>query len=229
MPEPEGQILAPRADAPAAPGGPPAAEPTPPRIRRKRPPAPLLVRYLLVTVAGTALGLAAAALALNRGLGFGGVTAGPWTAWPKAGGGADPYMRAMLAHSGEIPLGASEGLSFVARTDSAGRPLDPTCDYAVSGQTPQARYWTLSVSSPDGLLFANPSERSGFTSTELLRDASGAFLITLSRRARPGNWLPLAEHDPFILSLRLYESEFSAATLAFEATNLPRIERGACV
>lgn len=189
----------------------------------------LLGKFLLAGLAGLLIGLGLTFAALQYGAGFGPVRAGPWIAWPKAGGGnIDPYLRARLAHSGEVPLGASEGVSFVARRDSAGRRLDGACDYSVSGQTPQARYWTLTAMTPDGRLFANPAGRSGFTSSEILRAADGAFAVALSHNARPGNWLPLAYKKPFILVLRLYETEFSAGALAFEPANLPVVAKGFC-
>lgn len=188
----------------------------------------LFGKYLLAAAAGIGLGLLLTVLTLQSGFRFGAVTAGPWTAFPRAGG-PDPYARAALAHSGELPLGASEGLSFAADSDSAGRTLDPRCDYVVSGRVPQGRLWTLTVMSPDGRLVDNPSRREGFTSRELLRDEAGGFAIALSRRARTGDWLPLAENGAFILALRLYESEFSAAALSFEAISLPQIARGACL
>ncbi|VTZ50248.1 conserved hypothetical protein [Methylocella tundrae] len=200
-----------------------------PSRHRLRDRAALLGKFLLVGVAGGVIGLCVTFAALRNGFGFGAVEAGPWTAWPRNGAGnIDPYSRATLALSGEIPLGASEGISFVALDDSAGNRFDASCDYTVSGQTPQARYWTLTVMTPKGRLIANPAERNGFTSSEILRSADGGFAITLSHNARPGNWLALGSDRSFILVLRLYETEFSAATLAFDASSLPTIVRGAC-
>jgi hypothetical protein len=193
----------------------------------------LFGKFLLAGALGILLGLSLTFAALENGFGFGfglgAVKAGPWSAWPKTeSGDLDPYARAMLAHSGEIPLGASEGVAFIAEGDSAGHRFEAACDYKVSGRTPQARYWTLTVMTPTGRLDANPAERNGFTSSEILRVADGGFAIFLSRHARPGNWLPLGNGETFILALRLYETDFSAATLALDATNLPTIERGAC-
>jgi hypothetical protein len=189
----------------------------------------LIGKFLLAGLIGLVIGLGVTFAALRHGVGFGAVEAGPWTAWPKVGAAnIDPYLRAALTRSGEIPLGSSEGVSFVARRDSAGRRLDGACDYTVSGQTPQARYWTLTAMTPDGHLFATPARRNGFTSSEILRAADGGFTIALSTNARPGNWLPLVYRRDFILVLRLYENEFSAGALAFEPANLPIIVKGFC-
>ena len=189
----------------------------------------LIGKFLLAGLIGLLIGLGVTFAALRNGVGFGAVRAGPWTAWPKVGAAnIDPYQRAALTRSGEIPLGASEGVSFLAQNDSAGNRLDGACDYTVSGQTPQARYWTLTAMTSEGRLFANPAHRNGFTSSEILRAADGGFSIALSTNARPGNWLPLAYRKDFILVLRLYETEFSAGALAFEPANLPVIVKGFC-
>jgi len=189
----------------------------------------ILVKFLFVGFVGALLGLVATFAMIQHGSGLNAVRAGPWVAYPRIGAGdIDPYARAMLAQSGEMSLGASEGLSFVARGDSSGAAFSPDCDYTLSGEPPKARYWTLTLLSPKGYLVANAALRHGFTSTEILRSPNGGFDITLSRRARPGNWLPIGETKKFILVLRLYDTELSAATVALDADNLPKLVRGAC-
>jgi hypothetical protein len=189
----------------------------------------LIGKFLLAGLAGLLIGLGVTFALLQNGFGFGVVKAGPWSTWPKAGAASiDPYLRAKLIHSGEVPLGSSEGLGFVALSDSAGNRLDGACDYTVSGQTPQARYWTLTAMTPAGRLFASPAGRNGFTSSEILRSADGGFAIVLSHDARPGNWLPLVRGERFSLNLRLYETEFSAAAASFDPASLPVILRGSC-
>ena len=117
------------------------------------------LKMLVIAVAGLWLGLAGTYYAVERGedggVGtsflFGAVKAGPWTGWPKSGTrDADPYARALYARNGETPLGITEGLSFLARADSSGAPLNPACDYVLSGAIPPARFWTLSAATPHG-------------------------------------------------------------------------------
>jgi hypothetical protein len=190
--------------------------------------AAIFVKFLFVAFVGALLGLVATFLTIEHGSGFSAVRAGPWVAYPKIGAGnIDPYARAMLAQSGEMSLGASEGLSFVARGDSAGGAFSPACDYVLSGEPPKARYWTLTLLSPKGYLIANSALRHGFTSSEILRSPKGGFDIAISRHARPGNWLPIGEAKKFILVLRLYDTELST-TVALDAEDLPRIVKGAC-
>lgn len=189
----------------------------------------LVLKYLLVVTLGVALGLAGTFLSVEEGLGFGAVRAGPWTGWPKTGSrDADPYARAARARSGEMPLGITEGLSFLARADDAGRPLDPRCDYVVSGATPAARFWTLTAMTPEGLLLDTRPRQYGFTSSEVVRGVSGEFAIAIASRARPGNWLPVAPDQPFILMLRVYDTTVSASASAIDASLMPNIRRQRC-
>ena len=186
------------------------------------------LKTLVAVAIGIALGLTMTFFAVERGLGFGAVRAGPWIGWPKTGSrDADPYARAVLSRTGETPLGIAEGLSFVARNDSNGALLDPRCDYSLRGPTPAARWWTLSVMTPEGRLIDNAAHEYGFTSAEVVRSADGDFEISASRSARSGNWLPLPE-QPFVLVLRLYDTTISATASALDEKAMPSITRRRC-
>jgi hypothetical protein len=160
----------------------------------------------------TTIGFATAWYAVDRGLVFGTVTVGSWKAWPLEGSAsADPYSLAMLARSGEVPLGGGEGIAFTAETDRAGRPLDGRCTYDIDGQTPAARLWTLTAYDAAGRVMANPANRSGFLSREILRRPDGSFLITASSEVMPGNWLPILPVR-FKLVLRLYDTPLTTGS-----------------
>ena len=131
----------------------------------------------------------------------------PGPAWPKNGTpGIDPYARAMVARTGELPVGSGDGVAFYARADDAGQSLDGRCDVLLSGTTPQARFWTITLYDPEGRLVANSMQRQGFTSQEIIRNADGSFDITVGPRARPGNWLPTGGVEKYLLVLRLYDT-----------------------
>jgi hypothetical protein len=189
----------------------------------------IIGKFLSATVIGILIGALLTFIVLERGTSFGAIEAGPWTGWPRSGtSDVDPYTRAMMAYSGEMPLSASEGLSFVAHADSNGADLNSDCDYTVKGEMPRARFWTLTLLSPAGFPVATKGGRQGFTSSEVLRGGGGEFEIALSRHARPGNWLPIGDTSKFILVLHLYDSELSSATVALDAANMPQIVRGRC-
>ncbi|MBI1981399.1 MAG: DUF1214 domain-containing protein [Methylocystis sp.] len=165
------------------------------------------LRAASAMIAGLLIGLFATVLSLNAGYGFNSLRAGPWTAWPHIGGAdIDPYARAVISRSGEAPLGRDQGLAFIARTDSDGAPLNAECEYRIVDPLPAARFWTIALASPDGRLVANPTERYGYSSVDVLRTETGAFEIGVAREARPGNWLSPGNARGFVVMLRLYDT-----------------------
>lgn len=189
----------------------------------------LLLGSLFAFAVAAIVGLGATWIALTKGTAYGAVTIGSWTAWPKNGTtGIDPYARAMVARSGELPIGSGDGVAFFARADDRGRSLDGRCDTRLSGITPQARYWTLALYDLDGRLVANSVQRHGFTSQEIIRNADGSFDITAGPRVRPGNWLPTGGVDRYVLVLRLYDTPVGVATRTGRDAPMPSIFVGAC-
>lgn len=187
-----------------------------------------LIDLAVAFVVAIVVGVTSAWIAIERGTIFGAVTVGGWTAWPAEGSpDADPYTLAMLARTGEVPLGAGEGLSFTATEDAAGELLDGRCDYDVVGETPAARLWTLTAYDDDGALMSNVARRPGFHSREVLREANGDFRIRLSPTVAPGNWLPIAPVERFRLELRLYDTPLTTGS-QLAALTMPAIEKVAC-
>ena len=178
---------------------------------------------------GGALGITSADWATSGEYPFGAVRVGPWTIWPRSGSrDADPYTRAVVARSGDIPLGVGEGLMLRATVDNDGRALDARCTYRIGSVTPQARHWTLTLYGGDGRPIATPLGRTGFSSSEVLRDDAGAFTIIASREARHGNWVMMPEAGRLVIVLRLYDSPVAAGSAALDQRSVPGIERVEC-
>ncbi|MGD0418422.1 MAG: DUF1214 domain-containing protein [Xanthobacteraceae bacterium] len=176
-----------------------------------------------------AIGLGATWLTLTRGIAFGSLTIGAWTAWPKSGSvDIDPYARATIARTGELPIGAGDGVAFYAHTDDTGNAFDGRCTYVVSGMTPAARYWTLTLYDAQGRLVANTIDRHGFTSAEILREAEGRFVINVGPRARSGNWLPSGGIEQFVMVWRLYDTPIGVASLTTKEGPMPAVVRKSC-
>jgi hypothetical protein len=184
----------------------------------------LLLGLLFALVVAAIVGLGTTWLALTRGMAFSAVPIGAWTAWPKSGTrDVDPYARATIARSGELPIGSGDGVAFLARTDDQGRPLDGRCDAVISGTTPQARFWTLTLYDPLGHLIGNSIDRQGFTSQEIVRRTDGTFDIVAAPRSRAGNWLPTNGVERYVLVLRLYDTPVGVATRAAREAPMPAI------
>ena len=188
---------------------------------------PLLDIAIAVAIAAV-IGLSTAWLAVDRGYMFGSVSIGGWTAWPRAGTpDADPYSLAWLARSGELPLGAGEGIAFTAKADHEGKPLAGNCVYSVTGQTPAARLWTLTAYDSEGHLMPNAAQREAFHSQEILRRSDGSFEIMVAADVQPGNWLPISRVDYFELVLRLYDTPLTSGG-TFGGSTMPEIRREQC-
>jgi hypothetical protein len=183
---------------------------------------------LVAAGAALTLGLWSAWLAVRSPAPVDTITLGAWQAWPNAGtADADPYSRARLARTGEIPLGSGEGLVLLALTDDSGRPLTTGCDYKVIGQTPPARLWTVALEDPDGRVVEGTSGVSALGSDALLRAPDGSFEIVLSAEPQTGNWISIHNVQRFRIVVRLYDTTARTGT---ELTTLfmPRITREHC-
>jgi hypothetical protein len=189
----------------------------------------LIVLILLALGIATAVGLGLTWTTATRGTDLGTLTIGAWTARPRTGTSEiDPYARAAIARSGDLPIGTGDGITFTATTDDTKKVLDGRCDVVVSGVTPAARFWTLTLYDTRGRLVANTLQRYGFTSQEVVRTADGAFQIRIASRARAGNWLPTSAIDRYVLSLRLYDTPVGVATRTQKDAPMPSIATAGC-
>jgi len=191
------------------------------------------VRLILITlvtlIIATIVGLGATWMTATRGVNVGTIKIGPWTARPKTGtSDIDPYSRASVARSGELPVGTGDGVMFTATTDDTGRKLDGRCDIVVKGVTPAARFWTLTFYDPKGRLVANSLQRYGFTSQEIVRASDGSFEVRVTSRSRAGNWLPTGGLDRYMLALRLYDTPVGVGTRTQKDAPMPSIVTVGC-
>ena len=188
-----------------------------------------LISSLFAFAIATVLGLGATYFALSRSAAFGAIKIGAWTAWPKTGtADADPYARASIARSGQLPIGLGDGVSFAAQTDDSGKILDGRCEVVLKGATPAARFWTIALYDSQGRLVANSVNRYGFTSQELVRFADGSFEIVVAPRAAAGNWLPSGGVERYHLVLRLYDTAVGASTRAGKEVPMPVVQARGC-
>jgi hypothetical protein len=189
-----------------------------------------LVFVALVALAlAAAVGLGSTWMTTTRGTELGTLTIGAWTARPRIGTtDIDPYSRATITRNGELPIGTGDGIAFTARADDKRKPLDGRCDVVVSGVTPAARFWTLTLYDDKGRLVANSLQRYGFTSEEIVRGADGGFEIHIASRARAGNWLPTGGIERYSLMFRLYDTPVGVATRTKRDAPMPQIATVGC-
>lgn len=170
---------------------------------------------IVVAVAlGVALGLYSAWKAVGSANPVDVIRMGVWEAQPSAGTSrADPYSRARLARTGELPLGSGEGLQLTAVQDQNGAPLQGGCVYRITGRTPPARLWTIAVEATDGgPLEDRPGGVRALGSEAILRSPDGTFSLYLAPEPRPGNWLSSRQEGAIRLVIRLYDTTARTVT-----------------
>jgi hypothetical protein len=187
-----------------------------------------LIHLLALFAVALTVGFGLSWYALTDGRLFGALTVGPWSAWPEAGTKTpDPYTRAHMARVGELQLGQSEGLQFIADHDSDGRPLERACTYRITGSAPVASFWTLTAETEDGVNIARPGTPLAMQSSRIARAQDGSIIVYVSQVLSPMNWLEITGAGRFSLVLTLYDvSALGGAGSGIET--LPAITREGC-
>ena len=187
------------------------------------------IELSVVVFFGLTLGGLLAWFSIQNSNGFAALKVGQWTAWPLEGSiNADPYSKAKVAADGKVPLGAAEGLALHAKTDRRGDGLLRNCQYRIDGQTPPARFWTLSAHELNGDVLRRPSGNpSSIVSRSIVRQSDGSFDLQLGPKFAPQNWLKTSGEGRFELILRLYDTPLTS-TSGIVDTKMPAITLLGC-
>lgn len=187
---------------------------------------PLILISILV---GLIVGFSTTTYTANRGMLFDAQQINGWIFVPRIGAAEiDPYRRAHLFHEGELPLASGEGFALRATQDRDGVSLHGDCRYELTGPVPNARFWTLVLNAPGGPTFSHPTERTSFTSAEIIRTHDKPFVIAIGPEPLAGNWLPSRKGHPFVLIFRFYEPPLSASATELEPRMMPQLKRLGC-
>jgi hypothetical protein len=187
-----------------------------------------LVRFVAFCFVGTLIGLVTAQQAISGRYGIVSETKGPWTAWPRATDARiDPYTRAHHVSYGLVPSNRFDTVEFEAQVDDAGRALDASCSYLVSGPMPQTRWWSVAALSSANQAGAVDEPRQGLVSRQLVFEPDQSFRINVSRELQAGNWLRPPETGRIVLLIRLYTPDSAVLRNPLTA-ELPSIERLVC-
>lgn len=188
-----------------------------------------VIAIIIATAVGILSGLGLTWFASAGAIGFGATQIGAWMTWPKSGSAeADPYSRAIYARSGELPLGSTDGIAFVANSDDTGAALNGRCDIHIAGHLPNARFWTLTVYDSEGRLIENPAERYGFTSAEVIWKSDAEAEIVLAPHARSGNWIPTGGRERISAVLRFYDASLGLGGRFTNKVEMPSVWQEFC-
>lgn len=189
-----------------------------------------LVLILIVVILGLAAGLGLTAFSIGSGAPYLVRQVQGWEFSPRIGStDIDPYARARLFSEGELPLASGEGYALRARRDADGMLLEQRCHYRLASPFPTSRYWTVALTDPSGRVVPNLSERTGFTSAEIIRSHEGHFTIEIAPEPQAGNWLPTGRKgERFELALRFYETPLAATATLLDTRLMPTLRKIGC-
>lgn len=158
--------------------------------------------------------------------GFSQFTINSWHAAPLAGTiEADVYARAHRLQQNALALGRAEGLTFHAWRDTEDKPLNSNCNYKITGQLPALRFFTLyAIDENARPLDTAPPYLAKLNSDALIFESNGDIEISISSKAKAGNWLYVAPSKHYGLVMTLYDTPVASETGLVNPI-LPKIER----
>ena len=146
---------------------------------------------------------------------------------------ASDKERARVAISGPLALSSKEALYFVALVDNNGDRLNSSCDYEVTGNAYDSRWWSITLyDSATQHYVKNRINRSSWNSVNIPKLVDGGWKILVASEPSTKTelaWLPSQENpeQAFELMMRFYNPSQSLRN-AVPNIDLPRIERVAC-
>lgn len=183
-------------------------------------------QWAVVVLAGALLGLGSAFLTIASGRGE--LRSGVWvTSLAYGSAEADIYTRARVALFGLLALSREQAVYYTAARDSSGERLSGDCTYVVTGRDLDARWWSITAYGSDSHLIPNDANIYSYSRTTVAREADGSFVIRVSARRQPGNWLPVRRGERFDMTARFYNPGVSVIEDPV-AVRLPTVVREAC-
>ena len=188
------------------------------------------LRFVTFVLVAALIGLGLTSISLSTGSGLAAKRHGGWKSWKSAGHvKADPYTRAYIAKTGQLPLPPQISQTYFALYDNAHRRLHTSCSYVVESPAVEAKWWTIAAYDYNGQVFKNPVERYSFNAGSAMIRFNGGFRVYLSQTPQPENWLPLGDNGTFVLVYRLYRKNLTDEQVSNEDdVPLPLIKRVSC-
>lgn len=185
-----------------------------------------LMKIVLSLLVALMAGFISAYLMIEKNSAASAVRNGSWAINTNIGAqDTDPYVKAHVALHALLALNKSEAIYFVANEDQEGKPLQGGCTYKVTGQSIDARWWTITAYGSDDFLI--PGGEGHFAvSVNELGNTKFSFPIAPSLKAGTTG-LVTAEAAQFSLLLRTYNPSPSLLNDPASAA-LPVIQKESC-
>jgi hypothetical protein len=187
-------------------------------------------RYTICILLGLGAGVGYAVSQIRSDDAVKQVKNGPWSTNTDQGTAkASALTRAKVAFNGLLALPPKEAMYYIARTDSAGAPLDGRCTYFVIGKKLAASWWSLTLYQGEGWLVKNDANRWSVAGQILQTNPPerGSWLIIVSPDKQDGAWLPTGRVRNFDLTLRVYHPQGELLSNPAKA-ELPYIRKESC-
>jgi len=173
-----------------------------------------LIRWLVAIVLACVAGIGSALwmtgwTSLPPLVGLSTIDINDWTSDPAIGSEtANPYMRAYIARRGLLGLRREEATYYLRTVDDGGQPLRENCAYVIEGETPDARWWSVTLYAGDNYLVENEDDAHSIDMTRAIIGADGFWRATI-QATDPGDgsfWVSSRNAGQFDLLLRLYNA-----------------------
>lgn len=171
------------------------------------------ITILLASIAGASSALWMTGwTALPPLFGISAIEINGWTSDPAIGSeAANPYMRAYIARRGLLGLRREEATYYLRTSDDHRQRLRENCAYVIEGETPDARWWSVTLYAADNYLAQNDDAAHSVDMTRAITGEDGRWRATI-QAADPGDgsfWISSRNAGDFDLLLRLYNASES--------------------
>lgn len=149
-----------------------------------------------------------------------------WTSDPAIGSEtADPYTRAYVARRGLLGLRREEATYYIRAVDEEGEPLREDCAYVIEGETPDARWWSVTLYAGDYYLAQNDDDAHSIDASRALVTGDGSWRATIQAENPDdgSQWISSRNAGNFDLLLRLYNASEAVLDTPETALTVPAI------
>jgi hypothetical protein len=185
------------------------------------------IRLSIFLIVSLTIGIGSARWLIARSAKAIPIQLGSWQSWSDHEAGTDdPYERAHYLLSNRLPPAANQVRVYETERDDEGAAFDSNCVYTVVGPARIPTWWEISAIDPySGARPADDARANAISSSQIVSNADGTFVLTIAREPMPGNWISPGDESRFSIAMKLRYSRRDTIELA---AVLPRITRGEC-
>jgi len=185
------------------------------------------IRLSIFLIVSLTIGIGSARWLIARSAKAIPIQLGSWQSWSDQDVRTDdPYERAHYLLSNRLPPAANQVRVYETERDDEGAAFDSNCVYTLAGPARIPGWWEISaIDSSSGARSGDSERANAISSSQIVSNPDGTFILTIAREPMPGNWISPGDESRFSIAMKLRYSRRDAIELA---AVLPRITRGEC-